>query len=132
MTVAGNHGKERAEQTFLSCHLNPSPPVIPSLACLSPVQCQGPADFCPLSSIKAISVEVTRACRLTQENLHTDPHLNFISLALMAFADPQDRGDRTQLGLTCQRWAAQCPRSVDITHPHYGPEVYEHYLALSP
>ncbi|GLD48306.1 protein phosphatase 1 regulatory subunit 12A isoform X1 [Lates japonicus] len=36
MTVAGNHGKERGEQTFLSCHLNPSPLVILSLACLSP------------------------------------------------------------------------------------------------
>ncbi|TKS90552.1 Protein phosphatase 1 regulatory subunit 12A [Collichthys lucidus] len=36
MTVAGNRGKERAEQTFLSCHLNPSPAAILSPACLSP------------------------------------------------------------------------------------------------
>lgn len=77
-------------------------------------------------------MEVTRACRLTQENLHADPHLNFFSLATAALADPQDRGDRTQLSLTCQRWVLQCLCSVDITHPHYGPEVYEHYLALSP
>lgn len=90
MTVAGNHGKDRAEQTFLSCHLNPSLQSFPPSVSLSlspgppvPIQCQGPADCCPLSSIKAISVEVTRACRLAQENLHTDPHLNFCLLASM-------------------------------------------------
>lgn len=93
MTVAGNHGKARGEQTFLSCHLNPSPPVILPLALPLPVRCQGPADCCPLSSIKAISVEVTGACRLAQENLHADLHLNFFPL-----------GGRTQLSLTCQEF----------------------------
>lgn len=60
-----------------------SPKPLPARHSLSgsllPMQRQGPADCCPLSSIVAISVEVTGACRLTQENLHADPHLNFLS-----------------------------------------------------
>lgn len=70
MTVAGNHGKERererAGQTFLSCHLNPSPRV--ALLCG-----RDPADCRPLSSAEA---SMRRSDR-RRENLHADPHLNW-------------------------------------------------------
>lgn len=101
MTVFGNHGKERAEHTFLSCHLNPSPLVIPSGLPVS-IPCQGPADYCPLSSIKAISVEVTRACRLSQENLYTDLHLNFFVKRSQPLLIPRTRV--TGFSLTFRSW----------------------------
>lgn len=85
-----------------------------------PIQCQGPADCCPLSSIKAISVEVTRACRFTQGKSPRWPTPELFFFSIHGLCWSQDWGDRTQLSLTCQSWVLLCLCSVDITHPHYG------------
>lgn len=118
MTVAGNHSKERAEKTFLSCHLNPSPLVILS-GLLFPIRCQGPADCCPLSSIKAIRVEVTRACRFTHKNLHADLHLNFFF---------SSHGRHWSPGLRWQDSAQLNMSELGITMPvlcwHYTPSLW--------
>lgn len=102
--------------------LSPKPlPTSHSLSGLPlPIQCQGPADCCPLSSIKAISAEVTRACRFTRENLHADPHLNFFSLSVrgLCWSPGQRWQDSTQLNIS----------KLGITMPvlcwHYTPSLW--------
>lgn len=54
----GERESERAGQTFLSCHLNPSPRV--ALLCG-----RGPADCRPLSSAEAISAVVTAGGKIS-------------------------------------------------------------------
>lgn len=74
MTVAGNHGKERAEQTFLSCHLNPSHLVILFLARLSPYNADAQLTVAHSASIEAISVEVTVGLVDSRKKISTLTH----------------------------------------------------------
>lgn len=75
-----------------------SPKPLPSRHSLSglplSIWCQGPADCCPLSSIKAIIVEVTGACHFP-----TVTRTWTYSLAFMIFT--------VQFSITCQSWVLQ-------------------------
>lgn len=95
----------------------PLPPVVLSLSLWLSCPHKTPRPrltVAPPNSIKAISVEVTRACRLALRNLHTDPHLNF------CLRRPWSWGARWQPGLTCPTRVLQCPLSCW----HYTPSLW--------